>query len=202
MLQELIGAGFDTISSTLQWSVLYLMTHVHVQDRAHEEIRREVGMARAPRLEDLPRLPYTEAVILEVMRHSCLFPLALPHSTTRDTVLNGFLIPGDTLVLVNLWSLVRDEDVFADPESFYPDRFLDGSGRVNRELAERFLPFGAGRRRCPGEQLAKMEVFLFISAVVQRCRFTVPDGQRPVVDSKYGLTLKPQDFQICASARV
>ncbi|KAK7114389.1 hypothetical protein V1264_000453 [Littorina saxatilis] len=201
-VQELIGAGFDTISSTLQWSVLYLMTHKLVQERAHREIERVVGLERDPLMEDLAKLPYTEAVILEVMRHSCIFPLALPHSTTRDTTLNGFFIPKDTLVLINLWSVNRDGEVFADPERFYPDRFLDDSGSINREMAEKFLPFGAGRRRCPGEQLAKMEVFLFIATIIQKCRFEVPEGQQPSLDSKYGLTLKPVDFETCVFARV
>ncbi|XP_076449344.1 cytochrome P450 1A1-like [Babylonia areolata] len=197
-VQELIAAGFDTISSTLQWALLYLITHPHVQERAHAEIRKQVGLRRAPCPEDMAHLPYMEALMLEVMRHSNIFPLALPHSTTRDTVLQGYHIPENTLVLVNLWSLSRDPDVFQDPERFLPERFLDSDGEeVNRDLAEKFLPYSAGRRRCPGEQLAKMELFIFLAVMVQRCRFTVPpEGPQPVVDSKYGLTLKPQDFEI------
>lgn len=200
-VQELIGAGFDTISSTLQWSVLYLMTHPRVQEAVHAELRRVVGARRAVSLDDLQALPYTEAVLLEVMRHSCIFPFALPHSTTRDTVINGYSVPAKTLVFVNLWSVSHDPEVFPDPERFNPDRFLDSHGNVDRRKADQFLPYGAGRRRCPGEQLARMELFLFFSTIAQRCRFEVPPGQKPVIDSKYGLTLKPLDFQVCVSAR-
>lgn len=200
-VQDLIGAGFDTISSTLQWSVLYLMLHAHVQERAHEEIRRVVGMHRSTGLEDLPNLPYTEAVLIEIMRHSCIFPFAVPHSTTKDTVIKGYFVPAKTLVFINLWSLTRDPTYFPDPERFDPSRFLNDAGHLDRGKVDKFLPYGAGRRKCLGEQLAQKELFLFFSTMVQRCRFRIPKGHKPVIDSKFGLTLKPLDFETCVSAR-
>ncbi|CAL1534717.1 unnamed protein product [Lymnaea stagnalis] len=193
-VQELIGAGFDTIASTLQWAVLYMVTHPDVQNKVYQEIVKNVGPDNHPSLEDLPNLPLTEATILEVMRHSCIFPFALPHSTTRTTTLAGHRIPEKTLVFVNLWSVSRDTAYFNDPDNFDPTRFLDASHKIDRAVVEHFMPYGAGRRKCPGEQLARMEIFMFFTRLVQKCKMTKVDGAEPVLDSKYGLTLKPIDF--------
>ncbi|KAH3843453.1 hypothetical protein DPMN_116971 [Dreissena polymorpha] len=137
------------------------------------------------------------------MRHSCIFPFALPHSTTKDTTVNGHFVKENTLVFVNLWSLSREPEVFPEPEAFNPMRFLNETcTQVDRSKADLVLPFGAGKRRCPGEALAKVEIFLFLSVLLQSCRFSVVPGQAPPkVDSKYGLTLKPLDFQVIVSKR-
>jgi len=201
-VQELIGAGFDTIASTLQWSILFMATHPEYQQRAHDEIKTKVGLERQMSFEDIDELPYTEACILEIMRHSCIFPFALPHSTTKDTYLNGHFIKAKTLVFVNLYSVNHDQEVFKNPDVFDPNRFLDSDGEsVNRANAELFLPFGAGRRRCPGEQLARVEIFLFFASMIQKCKFATVTGQEPIVDSKYGLTLKPLDFKVIVTER-
>lgn len=195
-VQELIGAGFDTIASSLQWAVLFMATHPDVQETAHAEIREKVGIGRQLSYDDVDVLPYTEACLVETMRHSCIFPFALPHSTTRDTILDGHFIKANTLVFVNLWSVNHDPEVFDKPEKFDPTRFLNSEGNVDRNSTDLFLPFGAGRRKCPGEQLARMELFLFFASMVQRCRIQSIPGREPIIDSKYGLTLKPLDFKV------
>ena len=196
------GAGFDTIASTLQWSILYLMTNPEWQEKVYNEILTAYGTDKDPDVTDLSELPYTEATILETMRHSCIFPFALPHSTTRDTFINGHFIKEKTLVFVNLWSVSHDPEFFHEPEVFNPFRFLDTSGtRVDRSKLDCFLPFGSGKRKCPGEQLAKMELFLFFTILVQKCKFEIVPGEQPEVDSKYGLTLKPLDFNVIVHER-
>ena len=197
------GAGFDTIASTLQWAVLFLMTNPEWQEKVHEEIRAKYGLTKDPDFNDMSELPLTEATILETMRHSCIFPFALPHSTTKDTTLNGHFIKADTLVFVNLWSVSHDPEYFPEPEVFNPKRFLnDSCTAIDRPKTELFMPFGSGKRRCPGEQLAKLELYLFFTTLVQSCRFKEVAGKAPVVDSKYGLTLKPVDFSVLVSKRI
>lgn len=200
-VQELIGAGFDTIASTLQWSVLFMASNPEYQDMVHAEIEEVVGMDRFPSMDDYASLPFTEACIMETMRHSCIFPFALPHSTTKDTELNGIFIRAKTLVFLNMWSVNYDEEMFPEPTVYNPYRFLDSDGNVNRSAVDLFMPFGAGKRRCPGEQLGRMEIFLFFTTIMQRCKFEVIRGKIPVVDSKYGLTLKPKDFEVYVSRR-
>lgn len=190
------GAGFDTIASTLQWSILYLLTNPDWQEKVHDEIRAKYGLDKDPDFNDLSDLPLTEATLLETMRCSCIFPFALPHSTTQDTSVEGHFIRSGTLVFVNLWSVSHDPKYFPEPEVFNPRRFLNESWTaVDKSQADLFMPFGAGKRRCPGEQLAKLELFLFFTTLVQSCKFEPVPGEFPVVDSKFGLTLKPLDFR-------
>ncbi|ESO95073.1 hypothetical protein LOTGIDRAFT_232181 [Lottia gigantea] len=200
-VQELIGAGFDTIASTLQWCVLYMMTNESVQEKVFQEIKEKVGLQRIPELEDMESLPFTEACLLETIRISCIFPFALPHSTTRDTKFQGYFIPDKTLVFVNMWSVSHDESVFPQPHKFDPGRFLNINGEIDRTKIDNFLPFGAGRRKCPGEQLAKMEMFMFFATLMQQCKFSCVPGEKVVVDSKYGLTLKPINFHSIVTKR-
>lgn len=201
-LQELIGAGFDTIACTLQWSILYLISYPEYQEKVHLEIRNTFGLNKDPDYCELSDLPFTEATILEILRHSCIFPFSLPHSTTKDTMLNGHFVREKTLVFINLWSVSHDPEIFPDPEVFNPHRFLNDDGKsVDRVKADLFLPFGAGKRKCPGEQLAKMELFLFFTILMQSCKFEKVPGENPVVDSKFGLTLKPLDFNVVVTPR-
>ncbi|KAL4234233.1 hypothetical protein ACF0H5_005884 [Mactra antiquata] len=203
-LQELIGAGFDTIASTLQWSILYMMSHPEWQEKVYNEIYSYYGSQKDPDVRDLDELPFTEATILETMRHSCIFPFALPHSTTQDTYLNGHFIAAKTLVFVNLWSVSHDPECFPNPDVYDPSRFIvtSGSGtEVDRSKAELFLPYGTGKRKCPGEQLARMELFIFFAILIQKCKFEQVPGTKLVIDSKYGLTLKPKDFNVIVRRR-
>ena len=201
-LQELIGAGFDTIASTLQWAILYMISYPEYQEKVHGEIRNAFGLEKDPDYNDLCDLPYTDAFILETLRHSCIFPFSLPHSTTKDTTINGHFVSDKTLVFVNLWSVSHDPEMFPQPEVFDPNRFLSqDKACVDRTIADLFLPFGIGKRKCPGEQLAKMELFLFFATLVQKCHFAKVPGQQPIVDSKFGLTLKPLDFNVIVTRR-
>ncbi|WAR28708.1 CP2U1-like protein [Mya arenaria] len=135
----------------------------------------------------MSELPLTEATILETMRHSCIFPFALPHSTTSDTEIGGHFVKNKTLVVVIFWSVSHDPEYLTEPDVFNPKRILNDTCTK----AELFLPFGVGMGRCPGEILAKI-AFLDFSSV---------DGETPIVDSKYGLTLKPMNFNVLVSKR-
>ncbi|XP_074644559.1 cytochrome P450 1A1-like [Tubulanus polymorphus] len=193
-VQEVIGAGFDTISTSLLWAILYMASYPEYQTRVHHEIMQVVGDSRLPRTSD--RLPFTEACIYETMRSSCIFPFALPHSTTKDTFLNGHFIPEKTLIFVNQWSVTHDEDVFPQPDTYDPYRFITKDGKLNKSVMDKFFPYGCGRRRCPGEQLAKQELFIFFTTIMQRCWFEPALGVSLSMESKYGLTLKPRDFKV------
>ena len=196
-VQELIGAGFDTIATTLEWAILFVARNPEFQKLAQYEIDRTIGNDRLPSIRDIGNLPITEAIMYETMRHSCIFPFALPHSTTKDTFLNNYFIPAKTLVFVNMWSVTRDEQNFSGPEIFNPDRFLneDRTGLIKEEL-EKFQPFGAGRRRCPGEPLGRMEIFIFLSSLLQKCNLETVPGETYTYEAQYGLTLKPQNFKV------
>ncbi|XP_005262777.1 cytochrome P450 2U1 isoform X2 [Homo sapiens] len=170
------------------------------KEKVHEEIERVIGANRAPSLTDKAQMPYTEATIMEVQRLTVVVPLAIPHMTSENTVLQGYTIPKGTLILPNLWSVHRDPAIWEKPEDFYPNRFLDDQGQLIKK--ETFIPFGIGKRVCMGEQLAKMELFLMFVSLMQSFAFALPeDSKKPLLTGRFGLTLAPHPFNITISRR-
>ncbi|NXT46796.1 CP1A5 protein, partial [Pluvianellus socialis] len=191
LVNDLFGAGFDTVTTALSWSLMYLMRYPHIQKKIQEELDQTIGRERRPRLSDRGMLPYTEAFILETFRHSSFLPFTIPHSTTRDTVLNGYHIPKDRCVFVNQWQVNHDEKLWKDPLAFKPERFLNAEGtEVNKVVGEKVLVFGLGKRRCIGEPIARWQVFLFLSTLLQQLEFSVCDGKKVDMTPLYGLVLK------------
>uniref|UniRef100_A0A8D2N9X8 Cytochrome P450 1A n=1 Tax=Zonotrichia albicollis TaxID=44394 RepID=A0A8D2N9X8_ZONAL len=112
-------------------------------------------------------------------------------STTKDTVLNGYFIPKDRCVFVNQWQVNHDEKLWKDPETFNPERFLSADGtKVNKEDGEKVLAFGLGKRRCIGENIARWQVFLFLTTLLQQLEFSVCEGGTVDMTPLYGLSLK------------
>ncbi|XP_068267043.1 cytochrome P450 1A5-like [Nyctibius grandis] len=191
LVNDLFGAGFDTVTTGLSWSLMYLVTYPNIQKRIQEELDQTIGRERRPRLSDRGTLPYTEAFILEMFRHSSFLPFTIPHSTTRDTVLNGYYIPKDRCVFVNQWQVNHDEKLWKDPLAFNPERFLNAAGtEVNKVDGEKVLVFGLGKRRCIGEPIARWQVFLFLSTLLQQLEFSVCDSKKVDMTPLYGLSLK------------
>lgn len=172
-----------------------------VQQRLQQEVDLVVGRQRLPCLEDQPRLPWVMAFIYEVMRFTSFVPLTIPHATTTDTTLLGHSIPKNTVVFINQWSVNHDPAVWSRPESFQPDRFLNPDGSLNRDLASGVLIFSLGKRRCIGEELSKLHLFLFTSLLAHQCSIAADPERPPTLDCNYGLTLKPHPFHIAVSLR-
>ncbi|XP_055030319.2 cytochrome P450 1A1 [Misgurnus anguillicaudatus] len=191
IVNDLFGAGFDTISTALSWAVVYLVAYPEIQERLHRELDEKIGKDRTPRLSDRPDLPLLESFILETFRHSSFLPFTIPHCTTKNTSLNGYFIPKDTCVFVNQWQVNRDPELWKDPSSFNPDRFLSADGtELNKVEGEKVLAFGLGKRRCIGESIGRAEVFLFLAILLQRFKFNSMPGEILDMTPEYGLTMK------------
>ncbi|XP_053711484.1 cytochrome P450 2U1 isoform X2 [Synchiropus splendidus] len=200
IIGDLIIAGTDTTTNSVLWVLLYMVLHPDVQDQVQAEIDKVVGKERPLSLTDRGSLPYTEATIMEVQRLAVAVPLGIPHMASKKTELRGYVIPQGTVVLPNLWSVHRDPTVWEEPDSFNPTRFLDAEGKLIRK--ESFIPFGIGRRVCMGEQLAKMELFLMVTNLLQSFRLRLPDGSiPPPLHGRFGLTLAPCPFAVCVRPR-
>ncbi|XP_066535478.1 cytochrome P450 1B1 isoform X2 [Hoplias malabaricus] len=196
---DIFGASQDTLSTALQWIVLVLVRYPDIQKRLQEEVDKVVDKSRLPALEDQPHIPYVMAFIYEVMRFTCFIPVTVPHSTTTATSINGYHIPKDTVVFINQWSVNHDPSKWDQPSVFNPERFLDENGALNKDLTSNVLIFSLGKRRCIGEELSKLQLFLFTTLLVHQCNFATE--KPPTMDYIYGLTLKPRPFKVAVTLR-
>ncbi|XP_051994226.1 cytochrome P450 2U1 [Xyrauchen texanus] len=200
IIGDLFIAGTDTTTNSVLWSILYMCLYTDVQEKVQQEIDGVVGSGRVPSLTDKGSLPYTEATIMEVQRMTVVVPLSIPHMASETTEFRGYTIPKGTVIIPNLWSVHRDPTVWEKPDDFNPTRFLDEQGKLLRK--DCFIPFGIGRRVCMGEQLAKMELFVMFSSLMQAFTFRLPEGTPPPsMNGRFGLTLAPCPFTVCATAR-
>lgn len=205
---EFMSAGSETSTASLLWLLLYMAKYPDSQGVVQRELDRVIGDQDLS-VQDQQRLPYTEACILEVMRLIAIVPLGLPHTARRDVIVNGYVIPRGTVVLTNLWSAGRDRRVWSDADHFRPERFLrqsaDGSTVVDRSLARKYYPFGAGSRRCVGEKLGRTQVF-YAFAWILRHFYVMMDADAetalneplPVI---FGDVMKPAKYHIRVKPR-
>ncbi|NWY04852.1 CP2K1 protein, partial [Nothoprocta ornata] len=201
LVSNLFTAGVETISTTLNWSFLLMLKYPEIQRKVQEEIDRVIGSNR-PRIEHRSQMPYTDAVIHEVQRFANILPLDLPHETTADVTLKGYFIPKGTYIIPLLTSVLQDKSQWEKPEMFYPEHFLDSQGKFIRRDA--FMPFSAGRRICAGETLAKMELFLFFTSLLQQFTFQPPPGVSSSdldLTPAVGFNVVPKPYQVCAVKR-
>ncbi|PNI48627.1 CYP2D6 isoform 3 [Pan troglodytes] len=200
VVADLFSAGIVTTSTTLAWGLLLMILHPDVQRRVQQEIDDVIGQVRRPEMGDQARMPYTTAVIHEVQRFGDIVPLGVTHMTSRDIEVQGFRIPKGTTLFTNLSSVLKDKAVWEKPFRFHPEHFLDAQGHFVKP--EAFLPFSAGRRACLGEPLARMELFLFFTSLLQHFSFSVPTGQpRPSHHGVFAFLVTPSPYELCAVPR-
>uniref|UniRef100_A0A673CEY0 Cytochrome P450 2K1-like n=1 Tax=Sphaeramia orbicularis TaxID=375764 RepID=A0A673CEY0_9TELE len=199
---NLFAAGTDTTATTLRWALLLMAKYPKIQDQVQEEISRVIG-TRQVQVEDRKNFPFTDAVIHETQRLANIVPMALPHKTSEDVTFQGHFIKKGTTVYPLLTSVLYDETEWEKPHSFHPAHFLDKDGKFVKRDA--FMPFSAGRRICLGESLARMELFLFFTTLLQHFCFTPPPGVKEEdldLTPRVGFTLNPSHHKLCAIPRL
>ncbi|XP_027708573.1 cytochrome P450 2J2-like [Vombatus ursinus] len=195
---DLFFAGTETTSTTLRWALLYMALYPEIQGKIQAEIDRVVGQSRQPTMADKENMPYTNAAIHEVQRMGNIIPFNVPRVATVDTTVAGYYVPKGTMMMTNLTALHRDPNEWATPETFNPEHFLENGQFKKRES---FLPFSTGKRVCLGELLARTELFLFFTCLLQKFTFQPPPNTQLSQDFRYGLTLSPVSYKICALPR-
>uniref|UniRef100_A0A8D0HCM0 Cytochrome P450 family 2 subfamily AC member 68 n=1 Tax=Sphenodon punctatus TaxID=8508 RepID=A0A8D0HCM0_SPHPU len=201
LVGNLFAAGTETTSTTLRWGILLMMKYLKIQNNVQEEIAKVMGSTQ-PRIEHRTKMPYTDAVIHEIQRFANILPMDLPHETTVNVTLKGYFIPKGTYIIPLLASVLYDESQWEKPHTFCPEHFLNSEGKFVKK--EAFLPFSAGRRICAGETLAKMELFLFFTSLMQRFTFQpAPGVTRAELDltPAIGLTNAPLPYKISVVPR-
>ncbi|NWW51816.1 CP2J2 protein, partial [Pedionomus torquatus] len=195
---DLLFAGTETTSTTIRWALLYMAMYPEIQARVQAEIDTVIGQAQQPSLQDRDNLPYTNAVIHEVQRKSNIIPFNVPRLTVKDTVVDGFLLPKDIVLITNLSSVLFDKNEWEAPDTFNPGHFLKDGKFWKREY---FIPFSVGKRSCLGELLARSELFLFFASLLQKFTFQAPPDTKLTLDFKLGITMAPKPYKICAVPR-
>lgn len=201
-MTDIFGAGQDTTSTALSWVLLLLLKHPQLQQDLQAELDRVVGRGRLPTAEDRPHLPLLEAFIYETLRYSSFVPITIPHATTADVELEGYHIPKDTVVFVNQWSVNHDSSKWPEPQRFDPTRFLDEQQCLDRDRASSVMIFSTGQRRCIGDQLSKLQLFLFTAILLHQCSFHANPAEKLTMDCIHGLALRPLPFTVTARPRL
>lgn len=167
--------------------------------KARQELLTIIGTERPVQELDVDKLPYLQAVVKETMRLHPAGPLLLPYKAKADTEVSGYILPKGIQVFVNAWAIARDPNYWVEPTKFRPERFL-GSSVHYKGRNFQYIPFGAGRRVCPGMQLGGRMVHLMVASLVQAFDWRLPGGMSPEeldMEEKFGVTLK-KAVSLCA----
>ena len=190
---DLFAAGSETTSRSLMFTLAFMMRHPEVAERVRNELEDVVGTKDLVRMEDKESLPYTEATLNEVWRISNIVPVPPPRVTNKNLTIGHFEIPATTMMFSNTYSVHMDQAYWGDPENFRPDRFMS---EQKFRPDERNIPFGIGKRRCLGENLARMENFLLFSNLMKHFTFDCVNGKLPDINPEGGFTYGPPPFSV------
>lgn len=162
--QVLLSAGTDTSAATIEWAMSAMLNHPEILKKAQAEIDEVVGHNRLITESDLPKLPYLHCVMNETMRMYPVGPLLVPHESAEECRVGGYRVPQGTMLLINLFSIQNDPKYWPDAAKFKPERF---EGMEGVRDGYKMMPFGSGRRGCPGENLALRMVGLTLGSLIQ-----------------------------------
>ncbi|XP_038704589.1 cytochrome P450 CYP82D47-like [Tripterygium wilfordii] len=198
----MLGAT-DTTTVTLTWALSLLINHPHVLEKAQQELDNIVGRERPVEDSDVKDLVYLQAITKEVMRLYPAAPLSVPHESSEDCTLSGYHIPAGTRLLVNLSKLLRDPDEWSEPNEFRPERFLTTQKDFDvRGASFEYIPFGTGRRVCPGISFALQVMHLTLAKLLHGFEISSPTGGPVDMVEGVGLTnLKAHPLEVHFSPR-
>ncbi|XP_038701711.1 cytochrome P450 71AU50-like [Tripterygium wilfordii] len=175
VILDMLAGGMDTSATAVEWAMSELIRHPRAMKKLQKELKEVVGMNRMVEESDLEKLDYLDMVVKESMRLRPVAPLLLPHESIEDCIVNGFHIPRKSRIIINVWSIGRDPSAWTDAEKFIPERF-EGSNVDLRGHDFKLLPFGSGRRGCPGLQLGLTMVRLMLAQMVHCFDWELPDN--------------------------
>ena len=184
ILLDFFLAGSDTSSITINWAMLYLIQNPNIQTKMRQELISQIGPNKKAKMSDKSLTPFSEAFIHEVQRKGNILPLSVFHSSTKNINIGPYEIPPATIIAPMIGEIMNDPEHFTNPERFDPDRHLKfhENGDIQFTPNPRIIPFGVGKRRCLGEVLARMTLYKFITAIVQK--YEIVSGQdEPIKDA-------------------
>lgn len=194
-IPSLFGAGGSTVRTTIEWALLTMAAYPDVQKRIQAEIDDVIGHERTPFWMDHSSMPFTESVLMEIQRWKTVVPVNLVRYGLEDETVQGYYIPKGTIVFANLWEVHHDPRYWENPDDFIPERFLsEDKASVNKHPC--YMPFTIGKRACPGESLAVMEVFLYFTSILQKFEVFPPNGTTVNFDASLGVIYEPLPYKL------
>lgn len=191
----MIAGGTESSAVTVEWAISELLKRPEIIKKATEELDRVIGRERWVEEKEIQTLPYIEAIVKETMRLHPVAPMLVPRQTREDVTINGYDIPAGTRVLVNVWTIGHDPAVWENPDEFRPERFLEKSIDVKGHDFE-LLPFGSGRRMCPGYNLGLKVIQVSLANLLHGFNWRLPDGMKNAdlsMEEIFGLSTPKKD---------
>ncbi|KAK4347859.1 hypothetical protein RND71_034201 [Anisodus tanguticus] len=188
---DLFVAGTDTTSNTLEWAMAELLKNPHTLKKAQQELAQVIGRGKLINEVDVAQLPYLRCIMKETFRIHPQAPFLIPRKAEEDVELYGYIVPKDSQVLVNVWAIGRDPSLWEDPLEFKPERFWESEIDVRGQDFE-LIPFGAGRRICPGLPLAIRMVPVALGSLLNTFNWKLHGGIAPKdldMEEKFGITV-------------
>ncbi|KAL4591368.1 hypothetical protein LXL04_004327 [Taraxacum kok-saghyz] len=192
ILLDVMVAGTETTTTLIDWAMAEIMQNHHIMKRIQEELAEIVGLDNMVEESHLPKLQYLDATIKETFRLHPIVPLILPRSPSQDCIVGGYTIPKGCIVFLNVWSMHRDPQYWDNPLEFNPERFLTNKCDFKGSNLN-FIPFGSGRRLCPGVPLAEKMQMYILASLLHSFDWSLPEGEEHDLSEKFGITLKKRE---------
>jgi cytochrome P450 len=218
IMWDVLAGGIDTTATTMEWLMYIMCNYPETQRKCQEELDRVVGKDRLPTFEDRPKLPYLNAVLLELLRWKHFAPFGLPHMTLKDTEVLGYKIPAGAQVFIDFSAIGLDPKAWKDPEQWRPERFLEeekdlsmsgpngihdaffGDAKPTPE-SHKLIPFGAGKRKCVGTGIGRVVLWCKAATYLHCFNFEAPSGKLNIDDEFFGVTIMPHEQAVRVKSR-
>lgn len=196
-MQELLVAGTDTSTATVEWTLAELIKNPKCMRIVQQELSKEINHLEGPKESDLPKLKYLEACVKETLRLHPPAPLLLPHRAAETCQVMNYTIPKNTQIIVNYGAIARDPNLWEDPLDYKPERFLSINSSLDFKGNDyEFIPFGSGRRLCPGMPMAAKQVPLILASLIHYFDWSLPQGKNPKdldMSEQFGIVITMED---------
>ncbi|XP_073286535.1 labd-13Z-ene-9,15,16-triol synthase, chloroplastic-like [Primulina huaijiensis] len=192
ILTDIVIGGTDTTGTTIEWVMAEVLNNPQVKGRVQEELAEVVGLKNTVEESHIPKLQYLDAVVKETFRLHPPVPLLIPRLPSQCSIIGGYTIPKGSSVFLNMWSIHRDPLFWENPSEFKPDRFLNDPGNFNFNGNNfQYLPFGSGRRVCPGILLAEKMVMHLLATLFHLFDWELPEGSEKIdLSEKFGIVTR------------
>ncbi|KAK9063220.1 hypothetical protein SSX86_017090 [Deinandra increscens subsp. villosa] len=190
-ITELFLAGTNTTTSTVTWAMSELVRHQEVMSRIEEEVKKEINSDEITSFQ-LSKLTYLQAFIKESFRLHPAVPFLIPHRAGETCEVMNYTIPKNAKIIVNVWAMGQDPNIWDEPLSFKPERFMESKLDFKGQNFE-LIPFGSGRRMCPGLPSGARSVELILASLIREFDWELPNGEDPLkldMNGKFGIALK------------